>query len=193
MLPARGSAAAPSTGVHDRRRHHAGADWRRLSDQGRSCSDRADAGRTSDARRHAGRHRPRAERAEVFELVERAQVESFRVRRSRWTAPRRPPFRRDRRAPGHPGDPAFARSLPRWPIGRGYPPRSGARGSRRRRRAAPDSTLPQARRSRTCGGRVARRCRAHWCRRSSPRIPPRPADARSRHPEPHHPAHAVCA
>ena len=134
---------------------------------------------------------------EVFDLVERARIASFRVRRSE--IERAEVARAVRRHRHPPGDPGHPRVQPLRAAGqrrRRHPPRTAPRHPRRRRRPAagqhPGRHLSEARRSGP--GRGDRRRGAD--RRAGLPGHHRPSDRDPspdglRHPAPHHPADAA--
>ena len=134
---------------------------------------------------------------EVFDLVERARVESFRVRHSR-DRPGRDVghVRRDRHPPGDPDHPGVQPFRSAGQRRRRHPPGAPPRYSRRRRRATarqqPGRHLRQTRSGGTRFGHRNRRPRGRsglpGHHRPSHRDPPA---HRLRHPAPDHPADAA--
>ena len=129
---------------------------------------------------------------EVFDLVERARVESFRVRHSRDRSGRDVGHvRRDRHPPGDPDHPGVQPFRAAGQRRRRYPPGASPRYSRRGRRAAagqqPGRHLRQTRSGRTGFGYRGRRPEGRFGFSGHHRPSDRdPAAHRLRHPAPDH-------
>ena len=134
---------------------------------------------------------------EVFDLVERARVESFRVRRSEIDrAELAGHVRRHRHPPGHPGHPRLHPLRAAGQRRRGHPPRTPPRHPRRRGRAAagqqPGRHLPETRLGRSGLGDGGRRADRRAGVAGDHRASHRDASPHGvRHPAPHHRADAA--